>query len=165
MLPVRQKNRKETGLTILEVVVSIGLMGLIAAGVFTAFVFGGRVTSSSTRHSEAMRAAQETAEELQRAVRPDLGAPPPPAVGLPVNLQAGTNKPHVLPTGHPLRAVGGQRTYTVVHGRYERDSSGQYTGNIIWQGQEAQGDPPITDADHDLSRVDIKVTYGGDSDA
>ncbi|MBI4314066.1 MAG: prepilin-type N-terminal cleavage/methylation domain-containing protein [Candidatus Omnitrophica bacterium] len=137
----------EKGMTLLEVLVAMVLVALIGLGTFTAFVFGRRAATDSNYRVMASKAAQETAEELRRAIRPDLG------VGLPVDLTDGSNKDYPLPAGSPLAKAGGGRKYTVVHGKFNPD------GTIRWDPNIADDSDGISDADHDISRVDITVEF------
>lgn len=118
-------------MTLLEVLTATTILGFIAAGIFTAFVFGRRITTMSESRLVALGFAQQTAEEL----RLQIGS---------ATLNAGTYTV-ALPANNPLAKFGGTRTYTVRNGRFNPD------GTIDWI--------TATDTNYDIKEVTIRVTW------
>ena len=67
-----QKGRAIAGATLLEILMAMLVIGLVAAGILTAFVFGRRVTWRSSTELSGSGLVAETAEALRGAVNAPL---------------------------------------------------------------------------------------------
>jgi len=134
---MRTRWRSSAGVTLLEIIIAMTILGLVAGGIFLALVMGQRATTASESRLVATEAAQETLE----ALRLNLGT---------AALNAGTHTV-ALPTGSPLLRFGGTGEYTVRNGRFD-----PATGNIQW-GTDA--DPDATDASYDIKEVTVRVRW------
>lgn len=138
--------RHERGTTLLEILIAMTILGILAAGIFGAFVFSRRVSASSSGRLIATEFAQQTAEHLRGS-------------GGTAALTAG-NHTQALPAGNPLQPFAGTRTYRVRNGKFNPT-----TGAVTWspnaQGQvqnDADG-RPINDTNYDLKEVRILVHW------
>ena len=137
------------------------LLGVLAAGTFTAFVYGQRLTASSRDQSRDLQLAQEILEQLHYAQNQTGQWPASGTPQLSLNTTstgketytskqpADTGETHMAGLAKGLK-TGIVRKYTVTNGRYESD------GSITWS-DPSQG---ITiDDDHaDIKKVEITVT-------
>lgn len=104
-------------MTLLEVLISMLLLCLLAAGIFATFALLGRKPGRLGRvEIEGVNFARETLEKLRNAVsiNPVQSAP----------LNAGTNRPDPLPAGYFRDTCGGTRSYDVED--IDPDNDGEY---------------------------------------
>lgn len=148
--------RSMAGVTLLEILVAMTILGLIAAGTFGAFVFGRRVLARADVRAEALWAAQQTVEELRLAIRESndpLKRYRHPSNPDYLRLQPtppGPPRQHPLPPGPLKDRFHGGRTYTVTYGRFNRT-----TGAIEWDERGAA----IPVGGQDIMKVQVYVTY------
>lgn len=151
------RRRAEAGMTLLEVLIAMFLLALLAAGVFSAFVFSKRTEVAAGLRAQATQTAQAFADELRLAtLRSSI-----PADDLTYTLiQNGTPYPLTLKAG-PARAIDlhdprwgdllkpyhPTLTYTVENGAFDPDGT-------IWWNTDWQSPPQaITDATAQIKRV------------
>lgn len=140
-----RRQQTQAGVTLLEIIVAMALLGLIAAGTFGAFVVGRRVMANTDLRADALRAAQQTVEELRLAIRlPDYHHPQYQSPNYDLRLDDEGTRTHPLPGDHRLGSTA-RRTYAVDHGTFRPD------GSIDW----AIGSKD----DHDMTKVTVSVTY------
>ncbi len=137
------------GFTLLEIIIAMTILGIIASGVFSAFVFGRRVTTSSQSRLLALELVQQTTEQLRAAIPTGIALD---GLRLPAGTYTSANPPPTGQTYLPALAVtdafllrmGVVRQYTVRNGRFNG------AGVIIWNG---------TDAVYDIKEVKVKVVW------
>ena len=118
------------GTTLLELLIAMTVLGLVVAGLFSAFVFGGRVAAASGGRLEAMALAQQTLEDL----RDEVDTP---------RLTAGAHD-DAPATWNTLTPFNPQRRYIVRNGKFDAD------GNLVWTG---------TDDEYDIKEVRVQVEW------
>ena len=144
------RQRAVRGVTLLEILVSMTILGMVAAGIMTAFVFSRRVTRMTDFRAVATRYAQETAEDLRLAISQSLVNPH----NNQLTLVAGTTpRSHALPANSGLPA-GATRLYTVRTGKFNTT-----TGAIIWAPANDQGGQPINDTNYDIKEATVTVHW------
>lgn len=122
--------RRAAGTTLLELLIAMTVLGVVVAGLFSAFVFGGRVAAASGGRLAALALAQQTMEDL----RDEVATP---------RLTAGPHDDPPTAWG-ALAPFGPARRYIVRNGKFDAD------GNVTWTG---------TDTDYDLKEVRVEVEW------
>ena len=146
------RHRAVRGVTLLEILVSMTILGLVAAGIMTAFVFSRRVTRATDFRAVATRYTQETAEDLRLAINQSLVNPHNNQLTL---VMGTTNQSHALP-GNSGLPTGATRRYTVRTGKFNGT-----TGAIIWgPGNDELGNPiNDTNGHYDIKEVTVTVHW------
>lgn|SRR3989338_769720 len=128
--------RASKGATLIEVLIAMTIMGILASGVFGAFVYSQRITTSTEARLMALELTQQTAEELRAAIGEEFRGG---ASALTVGVHTVADGMGALDRFSPVR------TYTVRNGKFQPD------GTIDWA--------TATDADYDIKEVRVKVEW------
>ena len=180
------RDRRTTGATLLEILMAMIVIGLVAGGILTAFIFGRRVTWRSGSELSGSGLVQETADNLRASVggggpaglslnpgvyvdnnmqNPPTGFTRVLALNFPAapdfgrfQTDGGTAGPTIIPATH------GDGRLVVVDGVGTAQGTNDLDGDGIWPMMDANADGfGDLDFDHDgvpdLRRVRVRVKW------
>ena len=140
---VRNPNsrRLPDGFTLLEMLVSIALLAVVAAGSFALLASAKQLAQKPSFRTEAVYYAGETLETLRDYVTTQTGDPEYQLAGDPVvppyALTPDPGHTHALPAGTFKDTLGGTRTYTVtdidLDSAFDSDGDGDPTNDVDYK--------------------------------